>query len=250
MPIDMQQAWLLTAIPLFAFVVVSLFGKRIPRQGDWIVALAGFACFVISIIFIIDFQSYFQTSDFQPGSNNQYSFEWINIPNYLLIEYSTFVDAITIVMLFVVSLVGLMVILYSIGYMNGEPRYNWYFSLLAFFLAAMFTLVTTGNLLQLYLAWEGVGLGSYLLIGFYWERQSAAEAAKKAFITTRIGDVGLLIGIIMLWRVSGTFDIQEIIYLAKDAAFSTTYLTVAMIFLFTSRKFWLFALRFYSSASS
>ncbi len=232
MPIDMQQAWLLTVIPLFVFVVVSLFGKRIPRQGDWIVALAGFACFAISIMFIIDFQSYFQNSDFQPGNNNQYSFEWINIPNYLLIEYSTFVDAITIVMLFVVSLVGLMVILYSIGYMHGEPRYNWYFSLLAFFLAAMFTLVTTGNLLQLYLAWEGVGLGSYLLIGFYWERQSAAEAAKKAFITTRIGDVGLLIGIIMLWRVSGTFDIQEIIYLAKDAAFSTTYLTVAMIFLF------------------
>ena len=232
MPIDMQQAWLLTAIPLFAFIVVSLFGKRVPRQGDWIVALAGFACFAISVMFIIDFQSYFQNSGFEPGNNNKYSFEWINIPNYLLIEYSTFVDAITIVMLFVVSLVGLMVILYSIGYMHGEPRYNWYFSLLAFFLAAMFTLVTTGNLLQLYLAWEGVGLGSYLLIGFYWERQSAAEAAKKAFITTRIGDVGLLIGIIMLWRVSGTFDIQEIIYLAKDAAFSTTYLTVAMIFLF------------------
>ncbi len=163
MPIDMQQAWLLTVIPLFVFVVVSLFGKRIPRQGDWIVALAGFACFAISIMFIIDFQSYFQNSDFQPGNNNQYSFEWINIPNYLLIEYSTFVDAITIVMLFVVSLVGLMVILYSIGYMHGEPRYNWYFSLLAFFLAAMFTLVTTGNLLQLYLAWEAVGLGSYLL---------------------------------------------------------------------------------------
>ena len=72
MPIDMQQAWLLTAIPLFAFVVVSLFGKRVPRQGDWIVALAGFACFAISIMFIIDFQSYFQNSGFEPGNNNKY----------------------------------------------------------------------------------------------------------------------------------------------------------------------------------
>src|SRR5690606_9221926 len=80
--------------------------------------------------------------------------------------------------------------------------------------------------------WEGVGLASYLLIGFYWERQSAAEAAKKAFITTRVGDVGLLIGIILLWRATGTFDIQSIIAAATSGQIDGTYLTVAMLFLF------------------
>ena len=232
MSIGMQQSWLLTLIPLTSFLIVSLFGKKLPRQGDWIVVLSGCLCFLITLLIISDFQSFFHGHGFEPNGNNIYNFDWINIPNYFLIEYSTFVDAITIVMLFVVSLVGLMVIVYSIGYMHGEKRYHWYFALLAFFLAAMFTLITTGNLLQLYLAWEGVGLGSYLLIGFYWEKQSAAEAAKKAFITTRIGDVGLLIGIIMLWRVAGTFDIQTIIQLAQESTFSDGYLTTAMIFLF------------------
>jgi NADH-quinone oxidoreductase subunit L len=86
--------------------------------------------------------------------------------------------------------------------------------------------------MQLYLAWEGVGLASYLLIGFYWERQSAAEAAKKAFITTRIGDVGLLIGIILLWRATGTFNIQHIIEAAKHGEIGKTYLFVSMAFFF------------------
>ena len=230
--IGMQQAWLLTIVPIFGFLIVALFGKRIPRQGDWIIAAVGIFCLFASISIIADFQSFFHGHGFEPNGANVLSFEWINIPNYLLIEYSTFVDSITIVMLFVVSLVGLMVVIYSIGYMQGEVRYHWYFSLLAFFLAAMFTLVTTGNLLQLYLAWEAVGLGSYLLIGFYWEKQSAAEAAKKAFITTRIGDVGLLIGILLLWRASGTFDIQTIIGLAEASYFDSTYLTISMIFLF------------------
>ena len=85
----------------------------------------------------------------------------------------------------------------------------------------MLTLVLADNLLLLYFAWEGVGLCSFLLIGYYYERRSAAEAAKKAFITTRIGDVGLLIGIILLWREAGTFDIQEIIHMAEEGEFDT-----------------------------
>ena len=104
--------------------------------------------------------------------------------------------------------------------------------MLSGFSAAMLMLVTSGNLLLLYLSWEAVGLASYLLIGFYWERQTAAEAAKKAFITTRIGDVGLLIGIILLWRGAGSFDIQEIIEAARAGGFDNLYLTVAMLFLF------------------
>jgi NADH-quinone oxidoreductase subunit L len=100
------------------------------------------------------------------------------------------------------------------------------------FAASMLTLVLADNLLLMYAAWEGVGFCSFLLIGFWWEKRSAAEAAKKAFITTRIGDVGFLIGIILLYREAGTFNIQEIIHFAEEGGFSNTYLTISVLFLF------------------
>ena len=129
------------------------------------------------------------------------------------------VDAIAIVMIGVVTTVALMVNLYSTQYMRHhgkpEPRYWWYFTVLSLFVGAMLTLVLADNLLLLYVAWEGVGVCSFLLIGFYHEKQSAVEAAKKAFVTTRLGDVGLLIGILLLWRVTGTFQISDVIQAAQ-----------------------------------
>ena len=229
----MEHVWLLPAIPMAAFVVVALLHRLLPREGDWLVILGMAAVVGLTAAVIADFQDFFHDGEFLPGGENLYSFEWLNIgPGVLLIEVSTYVDAITVVMLTVVSIVTLMVMVYSVGYMHGEARYGWYFAALSFFAAAMLTLVIAGNLLILYLAWEGVGLASYLLIGFYWERQSAAEAAKKAFVTTRIGDVGLLIAIILLWRASGTFDIQENIAFAQSGGFDSTYLTVTMLLLF------------------
>jgi NADH-quinone oxidoreductase subunit L len=230
----MDEVWILPAIPFVAFLVVGLFGRVIPRNGDFL-AVLGMAAVVVLVGFVLgDFQGAFSGDLFAPiAGANTYAFDWIDIGDgFFIIEFSTYVDAVTMVMLPVVSFVALMVLVYSIGYMRGEQRYGWYFSAISLFVAAMLLLVISGNLLQLYLAWEGVGLASYLLIGFYWERQSAAEAAKKAFITTRIGDVGLLIGIILLWRVTGTFDIQEIIQAAEHGVFGETYLTVAMLFIF------------------
>src|SRR5450759_1350964 len=125
-----------------------------------------------------------------------------------------------------------MVQIYSVAYMKGDPRYGWYFTVMSLFVASMLTLVLADNLLLMYAAWEGVGFCSFLLIGFWWERRSAAEAAKKAFITTRIGDVGFLIGIILLWRGAGTFNIQDIIHFAQAGGYSSTYLTIAVLFLF------------------
>ena len=128
-------------------------------------------------------------------------------------------------MLAAVTLVGMLVQIYSVGYMKGEPRYGWYYAVLSLFIASMMTLVLADNFLLLYITWEGVGICSYLLIGHYYERRSAAEAAKKAFITTRIGDVFLLIGIILLWREAGTFDMPEIFHMAEEGGFDKTYLT-------------------------
>ena len=228
----MEQVWLLPAIPAAIFALLALFNRAMPRGGDGLAILGMLAVVVLGLLVLLDFQSAFEGGLFAPGGGHVYAFEWARIGNSLLIEFSTYVDGITVLMIVVVSVVTLMVMLYSVGYMKGEPRYGWYFALLSGFSAAMLMLVTSGNLLLLYLSWEAVGLASYLLIGFYWERQTAAEAAKKAFITTRIGDVGLLIGIILLWRGAGSFDIQEIIEAARAGGFDNLYLTVAMLFLF------------------
>ena len=233
MALSMDHVWILSAIPAVIFIIVALLGRMIPRGGDFLVVLGGLTLVALVFSMYPGFQAAFHEGHFAPNGANVYAFDWVNIgKGFFIIPFSTYVDAITMVMLPVVTIVALMVMVYSMGYMHGEPRYHWYFAVLSLFIAAMLTLVLAGNLIQLYLAWEGVGLASFLLIGFYWERQSAAEAAKKAFITTRVGDVGLLIGIILLWRATGTFDIQSIIAAAKAHTIDHTYLTVAMLFLF------------------
>ena len=233
----MEQAWLLPAIPVALFAFLALFHRAIPHKGDFLAILGMVVVVVLALIVLLDFQGSFAGGVFAAGEGNVYSFEWVKIDSglvddLLLIEFSTYVDGITVLMLAVVSIVTLMVMIFSVGYMHGEPRYGWYFAMLSGFGAAMLMLVLAGNLLLLYLSWEAVGLASYLLIGFYWERQTAAEAAKKAFITTRIGDVGLLIAIILLWRGAGSFDIQEIIEFAEGGGYGEVYLTVTMLFLF------------------
>ncbi|MBM4415334.1 MAG: NADH-quinone oxidoreductase subunit L [Chloroflexi bacterium] len=229
----MEQVVLLPAIPAAIFVVLALFSPLLPRRGDWLAVVGMAVVVVLALAVAFHFQDFFGHGEFDPSGENARAFEWLNLSNGLFqIDLSTYVDAITVVMLLVVSIVALMVMIYSVGYMRGEARYGWYFGALSFFTASMLLLVTAGNLMVLYFAWEAVGLASFLLIGFYWERRSAAEAAKKAFITTRIGDVGLLIGIILLWREAGTFDIQQIIEFAEGGGFDQRYLTVAMLFLF------------------
>ncbi|MBM3926617.1 MAG: NADH-quinone oxidoreductase subunit L, partial [SAR202 cluster bacterium] len=118
-------------------------------------------------------------------------------------------DPLSVVMLGLVTFVALMVQIYSLSYMKGEPRFGWYYAAQALFAASMLTLVLADNFLLLYIAWELVGLCSFLLIGFWYERRSAAEAAKKAFITTRLADVALLVGILLLFREVGTFSMEE-----------------------------------------
>ena len=104
----------------------------------------------------------------------------------------------------------MLIQVYSLGYMKGQPRFGWHYAVHALFIASMLTLVLADNFLLLYVVWELVGICSYLLIGFWYEKRSAAEAAKKAFIVTRIGDVGLLIGILLLFKEVGTFNMSTI----------------------------------------
>jgi NADH-quinone oxidoreductase subunit L len=230
--IEMDQAWLLPAIMAAAFVVVALFHNYLPRQGDLIAVGASVVAFVLAMVIAGDLFGQLPA----PASglvNNRSGFTWLEIPEIdfeLRIGFT--VDQITMVMLAVVTFVGMLVQIYSLGYMKGERRYGWFFAVLSLFIAAMLTLVLADNFLLLYISWEGVGICSYFLIGFYFDRRSAAEAAKKAFITTRFGDVFMLIGIILLWREAGTFDMSETFAMAEEGEFDRAYLTLATAFLF------------------
>src|SRR3990167_4066459 len=190
----MTDAWVLPLLPAGAFVLLLLLGPYLPRKGDWIAILAIGATFALVFPIIAGFTDALakQGSAFAGASN---SILWFNAAGALQINLGVHVDGITIVMLVVVSFVSLMVQVYSLGYMRGDSRYGWFFAVLSFLAASMLALVLADNFLLLYFAWELVGLCSYLLIGHYSHLRSAAEASKKAFITTRLGGVGLLIAI-------------------------------------------------------
>ena len=229
-----ESAWVLAAIPAGMFFVLAFTGRYMPRQGDFMGVAATGSAFVLFFFVLANYLMHREGLGGAAGHEAAAwvsSFKWSEIGDFHL-RMGIFIDPMTILMLGVVTSVSLMVNIFSIGYMKGEPRYFWFFALLQLFVASMLMLVMADNLLLLYISWELVGVCSFLLIGFYWEKRSAAEAAKKAFITTRIGDVGLLIGIILLWKATGTFNIQEIIEAAKAGEIGHTYLFVSMAFFF------------------
>src|SRR5438477_9431807 len=244
--IGMHQAWLLPALPAGAFAFLALANffipTYLPRKGDFIAVAAMLLSFILFFPVAHDLAKNLPAGPGGLDKINSSGFDWMKFSGvpYLVnfgkdiytLRIGFFVDQITLVMLGVVTFVSLMVQVYSLGYMKGEVRYGWFYAVLSLFVAAMLTLVLADNFFLLYVTWEGVGICSFLLIGHYFERRSAAEAAKKAFITTRLGDVALLIGIILLWRDTGTFDMREIFARAEAGQIRTWYLTMATLFLF------------------
>ncbi len=222
-----EHAWLLAAVPAGFFLVLALFGRYLPRQGDYLGVLSIGTSFVLFFFILAKFLG--EGDGLGPVTND---IEWSTVGD-LVLRMGIYIDPMTILMFGVVTTVALMVNIFSIGYMKGEPRYYWFFAVLQLFAASMLMLVMADNLLLLYAAWELVGACSFFLIGFYWEKRSAVEASKKAFITTRIGDVGLLIGIILFYKATGTFNIQEIIHAAEagEIAGGTLFIASFCVFL-------------------
>ncbi|MFP6739735.1 MAG: NADH-quinone oxidoreductase subunit L [Planctomycetota bacterium] len=235
-PDDLTAAALAILLcPLAGFVVQVFFGKRLPRQGDWLptgcmlIAL-GIASWMMTVLLSTPH-----------GIEQSHSWEimkgWLSSggENGLSINFGILVDNLTIVMLFVVTLVSFLVHLYSCGYMHGEERYNRFFAYLGLFSFSMLGLCIASNLLCLFMFWELVGVCSYFLIGFYFEKKSAQNAAIKAFMTTRLGDVGFLIGILIIAAWAGTLDITGIFASVENGKWSgdgAWWLTAAGIGLF------------------
>ncbi len=204
-------AFLIPLLPALAFVITFFFGRKMPSGGAIVPILAIAASFVISLMITLGLLA-------NPGEVVSQSYSWFAVLNIGIL-----IDPLAAVMLSMVSFVSLLIHIYAVSYMSHDPGKARYFAETALFTAAMLSLVLSDNILQLFVSWELVGLCSYLLIGFWFEKPSAAAAAKKAFLTTRIGDVMFLTGIIVLTsdllKLAGGF--QDGVYLLRfDEIFS------------------------------
>ena len=243
----MEWAWLIPVLSFVAVPLIILFGKYLPGKGSPIAIMAILAGFVIFWFVFAGFLSASpETEGCQIGEGTEaltcsYQRTWFEagIPGAVTdsferihVEWGIIVDPLTLAMLGLATFVALMVQIYSLGYMHGDPRIDWYYAFHALFIASMLTLVLADNFLLLYVAWELVGLCSYLLIGFWHERPDAREAAKKAFIVTRIGDVGLLVGILLLWSQVGSFSMLDTFAAIEAGVLSDGMITVSALLLF------------------
>ena len=203
---------LIPLLPIFSFILIALIGrKNFPGLCGVLGTLAILGSFILSVTVAYD---YF----FLVGKvGDAYKpivpmvFTWLQFSPSLSIDMGIMLDPISVMMLVVVTLVSLMVHFYSLGYMKGEERYATFYSFLGLFSFSMLGLVLSVNIFQIYIFWELVGVSSFLLIGYYFDRPSAVAASKKAFIVTRFADLGFLIGILILAYYSGTLDFQTLI---------------------------------------
>jgi len=214
-------------LPLLSFIILILSGKRLPRQGDWVAIGSVIITLVLSLAM---FGSMLLSHD--PGLSHEASIDWMDLGAFR-IEVGFLIDNITIVMLLVVALISTMMThVFSIKYMAGDIRYSRYYAYLGLFTFSMNGIVLANNLFSLYIFWELVGVSSYLLIGHWFEKDSAADAGKKAFLTNRVGDIGFFIGVMLVFTALGTFNYGEIFQGVAQGDIAGTLLTLAGIGLF------------------
>ncbi|HET9826163.1 MAG TPA: proton-conducting transporter membrane subunit, partial [Chitinophagaceae bacterium] len=190
---------LIPLLPLASFVLLGLFGKKYLKRISGIIGCAvllvstGLALYAAYNYFFIDGKINGVYPTLIP-----IKYTWLNFTSSLSIDMGITLDPISVMMMVVVTFVSLMVHIYSLGYMKGEERFGTYYSFLSLFTFSMLGLVIASNIFQIYIFWELVGISSYLLIGFYYDRPSAVAASKKAFVVTRFADLGFLVGILIL----------------------------------------------------
>jgi len=225
-----QLAWLIFLLPVFSFVIISFFVRPFVKTGSKVAGYIAITAIGSSLILSI-----WALAAVLAAPHHEIpvpDISWVVIEDGVTIYLGLIMDSLTAVMLIVVTVVSLMIQIYSQGYMHGDHGYHRYYAWMSLFTASMLGLVLANNLLFMFVFWELVGLCSYLLIGFWFHKPAAANAAKKAFIVTRLGDFGFLAAILLLFLNTGTFDIAELHGLAIAGALAGTTLTWAAIGIF------------------
>jgi len=222
----LQIALVILGLPIISYAILFFFGNKLPRRGDWLaVGLLGI-CEILSLWIFFHFWNVADPSYKVVGQ-----IRWLDLGTFH-IDAGILVDGMTAVMLMVVCTISFLVHLFSVGYMHGDRRYDRFFAFLGFFTFSMLCIVLASNLFFLYIGWELVGLASYLLIGFFFHKPSAADANKKAFLTNRVGDWGFWMGILAFFTVCGTLDYFELFAKVHTGAIGGSLLTWAGLGLF------------------
>lgn len=206
-------------LPFIAFTLNILAGRWMKHRAAWLsVATSALAC-------ILSMPLCFKVFG---GAKFAAQGTWLPIGSASL-NFGYLLDPLSASLLFMVTIVGTLIQVYAMGYMHGDPRYSRFFAYVSLFMSAMLTLVISDNYVLFFMAWEIMGLCSYLLIGFYFEKESAANACKKAFLTTRVGDIGFLLGFLTLFTAIGTLNFQEMNVLMTKAHAGGIPLNMAML---------------------
>jgi NADH-quinone oxidoreductase subunit L len=195
-------AWLLLFLPLFSVAAITLFARNNPGRSGAISITAVLGCFACAMLLYCGLP---ETSIGEP-----WRVQWLWIGEGFKADIGLRLDHLSLPMLLVVTGVGSLIHIYSWGYMKGDPAFARYFAFLSLFMFSMLGIVLADNFLMMFIFWELVGLSSYLLIGHWYQRESAADACKKAFITNRIGDAGFLLGILSVWSLFGSLSFEGI----------------------------------------
>jgi len=218
-----EYAFLIPVLPALAFAIIILFTRWNEKlsSGISIGAILIGLCWSIGVLVKM------------LGNPEPYEayFKWVVLGDIEL-QIGVLIDSLTAVMLMVVCIVSSVVQIYSLGYMHDDPRFSRYYSFLSLFSASMLGLVIANNFAMIFIFWELVGLTSYLLIGFFYEKKSASDAGKKAFITTRIGDLGFIVGILILIIYTGTLNYHEVFEMVEHGEIPAGILATAGIFIF------------------
>ena len=207
----LELTGVIPAIPFFSFLLLAVFGPRMARRA---VSVIGVGSIAASTIVSGIVTAAFVSAPPSGWSYHQVVWQWMSVSSFQA-DIGFYLDALSVVMALVITFVAFLIHLYSTEYMEGDEGYSRFFAYMNLFVASMVTLVLADNLLLLYLGWEGVGLCSYLLIGFWYTDPVNGRAARKAFIVTRVGDTSMVIGLFLIFDRLGTLNIQELMHRAS-----------------------------------
>jgi NADH-quinone oxidoreductase subunit L len=221
-------AWLIIVFPALGVIFNSFFSTRFKEESASYVAIAASGLsFLMSLIVLIALMSLPP----EARSINVRLYTWVTSGNFHL-EAGLLVDPLSATMLMVVTLVGTLIHIYSIGYMHGDPRYRRFFVYMNLFMASMLILVLGNSFVTMFVGWEGVGLCSYLLIGFWFEKEANNNAAKKAFVVNRVGDFGFALGMFLIFVTVGSLQYKEVFEAAESGHVAMGVATAITLLLF------------------